>query len=109
MITGITHFTSQAAAAAILNGWCMTLSRQGSRTGGPKEVNVRLHSRWGTNDSHEPHVAAYGKDVTTEKHPTAATPRSRNTFPDDVFMWCGSTPQSEEQGELPNRLEMWRA
>ena len=112
MATGITHFTSQATAAAILDGWRRDLighDRADGRDLGPAEVKVRLYSRSGTNDPHEQKMAEAGTDVTKEKHPKGATAKSRNTFPDDVFMWCGSRPQVGEYGEATNRLEMWRA
>ena len=70
---------------------------------------MRLYSRWGTNDPREPHIVEYGTDRTTEKHPKGPSAQSRDTFPDDVFMWCGSTPQLDEDGETTDRLEMWRA
>ena len=106
MATGITHFTSQMAAAAILNGWRKDLHVPGK---GPQEVRLRLYSRWGTNDPHEQRMAAYGMDRTDQKHPQGATPQSRHAFPDDVFMLCGSKPQGGEKGEATDRLEMWRA
>ena len=70
---------------------------------------MRLYSRWGTNDPREPHITEYGTDRTMQKHPKDSPAQSRNTFPDDVFMWCGSTPKRGEGGETRDRLEMWRA
>ena len=76
---------------------------------GPAEVKLRLYSRLGTNDPHEHKMADHGADKTEEKRPKNGTPKFRISFPDDVFMWCGSKPQTGEDGEIPNRLEMWRA
>ena len=109
MIAGITHFTSQTAAAAILDGWRQDLVRGDEirRTDGPAEVMVRLYSRSGTNDPLEQEMAKYDKDITPERRPKGSTKKFRRTFPDDVFMLCGSKPQ--DAGEATNRLEMWRA
>ena len=112
MITGITHFTSQRAAAAILEGWRKDLiagDKLGDGSKGPPEIKIRLYSRSGTNDPHEQVMAEYGTDLTKQKHSGKATPKFRSTIPDDVFMWCGSKPQKGEKGEETNRLEMWRA
>ena len=109
MTTGITHFTSQAAAAAILDGWCMDLTRSNSPKNGSREIQVRLYSRWGTNDPREPRTAESGTDLTLRKHPKSGPAQSRMTFPDEVFMCCGSTPQRGDEGETTDRLEMWRA
>ena len=110
MKTGITHFTSQQAAAAILDGWRRDLTRGSSPTSmGPPEVKVRLYSRWGTNDPLDQKMAASGTDTTEKKHSKGAQRRFRITFPDDVFMLCGSKPQTGDKGEATDRLEMWRA
>ena len=61
------------------------------------------------NDPSEQRMAEYGADTTQQKHRKGAEPTFRSTFPDDVFMWCGSRPQPGEKGEATDRLEMWRA
>ena len=125
MYTGMTHFTSQAAAAAILDGWLRDLIRgerldetRGDRMPkgetrrqnmGPPEIKVRLYSRSGTNDPREQRMAGYGTDTTKQKYPKEPQAKFRSTFPDDVFMWCGSKPLTGENGEAVDRLEMWRA
>ena len=112
MATGITHFTSQATAAAILDGWRRDLighDRADGRDLGPAEVKVRLYSRSGTNDPREQQMAEFGADITSEKHPKGQEAGFRSTFPDDVFMMCGSKPRVGDKGEATNRLEMWRA
>ena len=112
MATGITHFTSQVAAAAILDGWRRDLIQSdmvGGKSLGPAEVKVRLYSRSGMNDPREQQIAEFGTDITNKKHPKGPGTRLRSAFPDDVFMWCGSKPQTGKMGETTNRLEMWRA
>ena len=112
MATGITHFTSQVAAAAILDGWRRDVIQSdmaGGRSLGPVEVKVRLYSRSGTNDPREQQIAEFGTDITNKKHPKGPGARFRSAFPDEVFMWCGSKPQTGKMGEMANRLEMWRA
>ena len=112
MVTGLTHFTSQRSAAAILDGWRNDLiggdrSEVGSK--GSPEIKIRMYSRPGTNDPHEQVMAEYGTDITEKKHSIGASPQFRNTIPDEVFMWCGSKPRTGEKDETTNRLEMWRA
>ena len=106
MRKGITHFTSQASAAAIFEGWRRDLVRQDGLTGlGAREVHVRLYSLAGTNDPTEQLMAEYGRDKTSSRDGE----RSRGTFPDDIFILCGSEPQLGEDGEATNRLDLWRA
>ena len=118
MVRGITHFTSQFTAAAMLDGWRRDLIQgdmKGGKVLGPAEVKIRLYGRSGMNDPREQEISEFGTDITREKHPKGSEPQSRETFPDDVFMLCGSRPQIGEKpqvgetGEETNRLEMWRA
>ena len=109
---GITHFTSQFTAVAMLDGWRRDLIQgdmKGGEALGPAEVKIRLYGRSGMNDPREQRISEFGTDITSEKHPKGSEPQSRKTFPDDVFMLCGSKPQIGETGEATNRLEMWRA
>ena len=47
----MTHFTSQTAAAAILDGWRREILKQTSVSKfGPKELSLRLYSRYGMNN-----------------------------------------------------------
>lgn len=112
--TGITHFTSQPSAVAILDGWRRDLvegdKRQSMAPGenslGPLEVNLRLYSRWGTNDPLEQKLANSDFDIVRSKNKSE---QYRIVFPDDVYMLCGSKPQNGISGETTDRLEMWRA
>ena len=95
----MTHFTSQAAAAGILDGWRRELLKQPSgATFGPREVSLRLYSRYGMNDPteylHEPRKAGDGSG------------RSRLVFPDTAFICCGAR---EIEDEALDRLDHWRA
>ncbi len=106
LLTGITHFTSQAAAASILDGWLRELSSdRKDRLKGPPDVTLRLYSRSGMNDPTEQTIAEYVSDVTMSK----SGERRRDTVPDDSFLMCGTEPQSGKKGEAANRLDMWRA
>ena len=95
----MTHFTSQATAAAILDGWRKEILDQDSApTLGPKELSLRLYSRYGMNDPseylHEPRRAGDGSG------------RSRLVFPDSAFIYCGAR---EIEDEALDRLDHWRA
>ena len=95
----MTHFTSQAAAAGILDGWRHEILNQPSTAKfGPKELSLRLHSRYGMNDPteyiHDPRVAGTGSG------------RSRLVFPDTAFICCGAR---EIEDESLDRLDLWRA
>ena len=95
----MTHFTSQTAAAAILDGWRHEIQKQDSVPKfGPKELSLRLYSRYGMNDPteylHEPRKAGDGSG------------RSRLVFPDTAFICCGAR---EIENEALDRLDLWRA
>ena len=95
----MTHFTSQTAAAAILDGWRHEILEQDSASKfGPKELSLRLYSRYGMNDPteylHEPRKAGDGSG------------RSRLVFPDTAFIYCGA---KEIDDEALDRLDLWRA
>ena len=95
----MTHFTSQAAAAGILDGWRHEILNQDSASKfGPKELSLRLYSRYGMNDPteylHEPRKAGHGSS------------RSRLVFPDTAFIYCGAR---EIEDEALDRLDLWRA
>ena len=95
----MTHFTSQAAAAGILDGWRHEILKQASTAKfGPKELSLRLYSRYGMNDPteylHEPRKAGDGSG------------RSRLVFPDTAFICCGAR---EIKDESLDRLDFWRA
>ena len=95
----MTHFTSQAAAAGILDGWRHEILKQDSGSKfGPKELSLRLYSRYGMNDPteylHEPRKAGDGSS------------RSRLVFPDTAFIYCGAR---EIEDEALDRLDLWRA
>lgn len=110
MDKGITHFTSQAAAASIIDGWLRGQpSGREDHLGGSSEVRLRLYSRSGMNDPAEQAVAEYGSDVTASKRVSKSGEKQRNTVPDDTFLMCGTVPQTGDKGEAVNRLDMWRA
>ena len=105
----ITHFTSQYAAAQILNGWRHEILQQTlspAKDFGPNELSLRLSSRYGMNDPteqlHNPRTAAGSIGNQAEHRPR----RTRLIFPDTAFIYCGSKAVKNE--EL-NRLDLWRA
>lgn len=104
----ITHFTSQAAAAQMLNGWRHEMLRQigASEEFGPRELSLRLYSRYGMNDPteclHDPRLAGVGNNSRRKD----GSGHGRLVFPDTAFIYCGS--KATEQEEL-NRLDLWRA
>ncbi len=98
----MTHFASQAAAAAILDGWRHeVLKQEASPTFfGPKELSLRLYSRYGMNDPteylHDPRAASGG----------TGSGGTRLVFPDTAFIYCGA---KEIEDEALDRLDLWRA
>ena len=101
----MTHFTSQDAAARILNDWRHEILRQSSTSKdfGPRELSLRLYSRYGMNDPteylHDPRIAG-GSQPLNESN------RNRLVFPDSAFVYCGSR---ETEDETLDRLDLWRA
>ena len=104
----MTHFTSQDAAAQILDGWRQEILLQtgDSDSFGPKELSLRLYSRYGMNDPtehlHESRKAGGG----IGSQSGGRSSRNRLVFPDAAFIYCGS---KEIQNEHLNRLDHWRA
>ena len=103
----MTHFTSQAAAAGILDGWRHEILKQDSASKfGPKELSLRLYSRYGMNDPteylHDPRKTDGGIGRQRED---GSSP-SRLVFPDTAFIYCGSR---EIKNEALDRLDSWRA
>ncbi len=95
----MTHFTSQAAAAAILDGWRLEFLEQGTDPEfGSKELSLRLYSRYGMNDPteylHKPRkvIGRSGYD--------------RLVFPDTAFVHSGARAIEDESID---RLNLWRA
>ena len=105
----MTHFTSQSAAAAILDGWRQEILKQASASVskfGPKELSLRLYSRYGMNDPtehlHNPRTATGG--IGSRRGGGAS--RTRLVFPDTTFIYCGAR---EIKDESLDRLDLWRA
>ena len=103
----MTHFTSQSAAAAILDGWRQEIQDQSSVSRfGPKELSLRLYSRYGMNDPtehlHAPRTASGG--IGSRRGGGAS--RTRLVFPDTTFIYCGAR---EIEDESLDRLDHWRA
>ena len=104
----MTHFTSQEAAAQILDGWRHEMLKQTSASEefGPKELSLRLYSRYGMNDPteylHDPRKAGGGIGSQRED----GLSHSRLVFPDTAFIYCGSR---EIKNEALDRLDLWRA
>ena len=104
----MTHFTSQAAAAQTLDGWRHEILKQPSSSEkfGPKELSLRLYSRYGMNDPtelvHNPREVTGGIGSQRED----GSRRSRLVFPDTAFIYCGS---KEMENEALDRLDSWRA
>ena len=104
----MTHFTSQGAAARILDGWRHEILKQSQASDafGPRELSLRLWSRYGMNDPtehlHNPRKAGgrIGRQRKDGSNP------SRLVFPDTAFICCGS--RAAENEEL-DRLDLWRA
>ena len=88
----MTHFTSQEAAAQILDGWRHEMLKQTSASEkfGPQELSLRLYSRYGMNDPteylHAPPKAGGGIGSQRED----GLSHSRLVFPDTAFIYCGS-------------------
>ena len=104
----MTHFTTQGTAARILDGWRHEVLSQTSASEdfGPKELSLRLYSRYGMDDPteylHDPRKAAGGIGSQRED----GSSRSRLVFPDTAFIFCGSR---EIENEALDRLDSWRA
>ena len=104
----MTHFTSQEAAAQILDGWRHEMLKQTSASEkfGPQELSLRLYSRYGMNDPteylHDPRKAGGGIGSQRED----GLSHSRLVFPDTAFIYCGSR---EIKNEALDRLDLWRA
>ena len=104
----MTHFTTQGTAARILDGWRHEVLRQTSASEdfGPKELSLRLYSRYGMNDPteylHDPRTAGGGIGSQRED----GSSRTRLVFPDTAFIYCGAR---EIDDEALDRLDLWRA
>ena len=104
----MTHFATQGTAAQILDGWRHEIlgQSQASKDFGPKELSLRLYSRYGMNDPtehlHDPRKAGGGIGRQRE----GGSRPSRLVFPDTAFIYCGSR---ETENEDLDRLDLWRA
>ena len=103
----MTHFTSQTTAAAILDGWRHEILEQASVSSfGPKELSLRLYSRYGMNDPteylHDPRTASGG----IGSGPGSGSSPTRLVFPDTAFIYCGA---KEIEDESLDRLDLWRS
>ena len=104
----MTHFTFQAAAEQILNGWRHEILKQTSAPNDfdPKVLSLRLYSQYGMNDPteylYEPRQVSGGINSQLRGESSG----SRLVFPDTAFVYSGS---EEIENEALDRLDLWRA